>query len=86
MKHDPDDGDIIPLHSCTGCAYRKSDPDRCPAFSDGIPEELANGQIEHNRVLPNQVGDLVYEMRNPPVADHPDYGAPPWFSPDFTFD
>ena len=86
MKHDPEDDDITPLHSCVGCSYYKSDPDRCPAFPEGIPEEIGTGKLNHDRVFPGQVGDFVFRMFHPPVLDNPDYGAPPWFGPDSTSD
>ena len=33
----------------------------CEAFPDGIPEEIAYGNNEHLKVLPNQKNDVIYE-------------------------
>ena len=86
MKHDLEDGDIIPLHSCLPCSYYDINSDCCPAFPAGIPEKIANGHIKHDRVFPGQIGDLVFFSSLFPETDNPDYGAPPWFGPDSTSD
>lgn len=34
----------------------------CGAFSDGIPKEIIEGEIEHNKPLETQDNDIVYEQ------------------------
>lgn len=33
----------------------------CKAFPEEIPEEIVLGQIRHDKVLPDQVGEYVFE-------------------------
>lgn len=35
----------------------------CKAFPDGIPEEIAYGDNLHEKPLPDQGNDIVYEVR-----------------------
>ena len=80
-----EDGIRVPF-GCIPCLYFDHKTRNCPAFPEGIPEEIGTGKLHHDRVLPGQVGDFVFHMFDPPETDNPDYGAPPWFGPDFTFD
>lgn len=35
----------------------------CPAFPDGIPDELAFNDFIHDKKHPDQVGDTIFESR-----------------------
>jgi hypothetical protein len=33
----------------------------CAAFPDGIPREVLKGELEHDKPLPNQENEIVFE-------------------------
>jgi hypothetical protein len=49
------------------CVHRTFNDDtetfECPAFPDGIPEDITAGQNRHNAVDKRQTGALVYKRR-----------------------
>ncbi len=51
------------VHFCRFCRHLDNTIDHptCRAFPQGIPKELVNGQIFHNRPLLGQENDLVFK-------------------------
>ena len=44
---------------CNDCMNYTEDA-LCPAFPEGIPEEILNENLQHETVVDNQVGDYVF--------------------------
>jgi hypothetical protein len=49
---------------CISCKHFIKDKNTCPAFSNGIPQEIWNGLNDHNEPLPEQDNEIVYEPVN----------------------
>lgn len=89
------DGILIQGDSCFGCLHLlcpggmlsqgEGERGKCKAFPDGIPDDIWFRGLEHDKVMPGQVGDFRY-CAPVPVADDPEYGAPPMLDPDSTSD
>lgn len=50
--------------SCLFCAHFFDDEERfgsCDAFLDGIPFIINSGSVSHDKPLPNQENDVVFE-------------------------
>lgn len=91
------DEPMIPGGACLFCHHllfweellSQSEDERgkCKAFPDGIPDDIWFRGLEHDKVMPGQVGDFVHASTVPvPNSDDPEYGAPPMLDPDSTFD
>lgn len=74
------------LYSGGMLSQDKGERGKCEAFPDGIPDDIWFHGIEHDKMMPGQLGDFVYEEPIPPVFDDPEYGAPPMLDPDSTSD
>ena len=48
---------------CNDCTNYTEDAS-CPAFPEGIPEEILIGDFKHTEVIDNQVGDYVFTKTN----------------------
>lgn len=46
---------------CSKCINFNSDNNSCPAFPQGIPEQLLSGKIKHKSKFPEQIGNDVFE-------------------------
>lgn len=46
---------------CGNCKLFSMDGYCCPAFPDGIPDELISGEKKHNEVIDGQAGAYVYD-------------------------
>ncbi len=57
---------MIPIQ-CLNCKHYV-DNLVCGAFSDGIPPEILEGEIEHLKPLPNQDNDIVFEEQPPKLT------------------
>ncbi len=49
---------LIPI--CMVCKHHKA-KFKCPAFPNGIPDEILNGNNDHSKPLPEQDNDIVFE-------------------------
>lgn len=47
---------------CKHFDYEVKDKNACPAYPDGIPEEILLNEIEHNKPY-NQDNDIVFEPK-----------------------
>lgn len=50
--------------NCFICEHQmdeKYDDFCCAAFPDGIPEDILTEKIQHNKPLPDQKNDIVFE-------------------------
>ncbi len=45
---------------CSNCKHLNENPEGCPAFPDGIPDDILSGKILHKVPIKGQVGDYVY--------------------------
>ena len=43
------------------CAHCKRDDYYCPAYPDGIPDELLEGDATHDKRRTDQTGDTLFE-------------------------
>lgn len=48
---------------CGTCIHASRDMHTCPAYPNGIPEEISTGETTHRTVRPDQVGTTVYTKR-----------------------
>lgn len=46
---------------CIMCKWCNETEFICKAFPYGIPEEVMQNEIIHNEILPEQMGDYIYE-------------------------
>lgn len=46
---------------CPRCIHFNSDNYTCDAFPVEIPNNILSGENNHDKVLPNQVGESVFE-------------------------
>lgn len=46
---------------CQTCKHCNETEFICKAFPFGIPEEILTNEVIHKEVLPDQMGDAVYE-------------------------
>ncbi len=44
---------------CASCRHDEEHPEGCPAFPEGIPEEILTGEDQHTKPHPDQVGDYL---------------------------
>jgi hypothetical protein len=52
------------LNSCAHRVFNEATEDfECPAFPQGIPDDIAGGQNRHNDIDRRQTGKLVYTSR-----------------------
>jgi hypothetical protein len=51
------------LSVCNRCKHFDVFDYTCPAFPEGIPDELLAGKAQHNEVLKGQTGDTIFEER-----------------------
>lgn len=51
---------------CFKCKHFRRFEGGCDAFPEGIPDEITGGDNPHNKPLPNQDNDIVFE----PVTDN----------------
>ena len=47
--------------SCGSCKHFIEDDFYCPAYPDGIPDELLQGKEFHTKVRKDQTGNTVFE-------------------------
>lgn len=47
-------------NQCASCLYNLGGS--CFAYPEKIPYEIISGQIEHNAILPDQVGDYIWRQ------------------------
>ena len=48
--------------SCWDCIHvNKKEIGKCKAFPDGIPFEILSGEVSHDKPLPNQNNNIVFE-------------------------
>lgn len=52
---------------CSMCKHYLSDL-KCKAFPDGIPDKIIDGSIVHDKPLPDQENDIVFE----PIEHQPE--------------
>lgn len=52
------------LPVCFDCKHFNPDGWVCPAFPDGIPEEITVDGNKHKKPLPGQGNDVVFTKRN----------------------
>lgn len=53
-----------PYHSaCSKCKHFDATTYSCPAFPKLIPDRFLNGAEVHNKVTPDQIGELVLTPR-----------------------
>lgn len=55
-------------YQCRDCRHYLLDLE-CKAFPLGIPEEILEGRVWHDEVLPGQVGTYVREYERPIPAE-----------------
>ena len=46
---------------CAQCKHFKRDDYYCPAYPDGIPDELLEGDATHDKRRTDQTGDTLFE-------------------------
>ena len=46
---------------CSLCKHFHGDDYYCPAYPDGIPDELLSGKEKHNSIIKGQKGETVFE-------------------------
>ena len=70
MNPDPDNAFFLwdPMgnwHYCRFCKHLHSLVEKltCDAFPEGIPQELLNGEIFHNKPMLGQRNDIVFATR-----------------------
>jgi hypothetical protein len=52
------------LNACEHRIFNNDTEDfECPAFPDGIPEDIAAGQNRHTDIDRRQTGNIVYKLR-----------------------
>jgi len=56
---------MILTYCAQDCVFYKKEG-KCQAFPKGIPDEIQEGEIEHNKVIEGQTGDFVF-------TSHADY-------------
>lgn len=49
------------LSPCATCKHFNKDDYYCPAYPDGIPDELLSGKVQHNQVRKDQQGTTIFE-------------------------
>lgn len=49
---------------------------KCKAFPDGIPEKIITGKSEHEKPLPNQENEIVFEEKETKGLEAIDYEKP----------
>lgn len=47
--------------NCLNCKFLDVENGGCLAFPNGIPLEITEGIIEHDKVIEGQVGEYVFE-------------------------
>jgi len=47
---------------CISCKYFNDDGFYCPAYPDGIPNELLAGKITHREIIKEQTGKTIFEL------------------------
>ncbi|MBL9146180.1 MAG: hypothetical protein JNM99_21040 [Verrucomicrobiaceae bacterium] len=47
---------------CVGCVHYR-DNATCPPYPQGVPLAVFSGAIRHDRVLADQIGELVFQPR-----------------------
>ena len=47
--------------SCGSCKHFRKDDFYCPAYPDGIPDELLSGKKQHDQVRKDQTGNTIFE-------------------------
>lgn len=56
-----------------GCLYCKHMDinyiGRCKAFPKGIPIEINNGEVIHNKILKNQKGTFIFELSDKKLSE-----------------
>jgi len=45
---------------CADCKHLDENPGGCPAFPQGVPDEILSGENKHTEKHPDQKGDLVF--------------------------
>lgn len=50
--------------NCLKCKFLDVENGGCLAFPNGIPFEITEGIIEHDKVIQGQVGEYVFEEEN----------------------
>ncbi|MFC1567471.1 hypothetical protein ACFL3R_01370 [Thermodesulfobacteriota bacterium] len=64
-----EDGDTIGhiaiqvSEQCQQCKHFGLYSPSCKAFPDGIPEKILSGEIDHNKPLPDQDNEIVFENK-----------------------
>lgn len=56
-----DAGFAMAFGQCIGCKHYDAENDVCPAFPDIVPQDIYDKIIKHNVILPNQVGETIFE-------------------------
>ena len=56
---------------CLKCKHRKptGKDSPCPAFPEGIPDDITDGRWDHRRKYPGQKNDIVFEPKSHEVAN-----------------
>lgn len=49
---------------CFQCKHFRIFSNGCDAFPNGIPSEITSGENNHQKPLPNQSNDIVFEQIN----------------------
>ena len=50
--------------NCAVCRSFVKDDYYCPAYPNGIPDELLEGTEKHEKLRPDQVGTTVFQHKN----------------------
>lgn len=50
---------------CLDCRYLRPLSGGCAAYPDGIPIEISEGEVKHDRVFDGQEGVFVFESGTP---------------------
>lgn len=54
------DGNTFDFPVCNKCKWNRGDG-TCRAFPEGIPDEILNGENDHNEPLPDQRNNITFE-------------------------
>jgi hypothetical protein len=54
---------------CLFCILRQTNTLLCPAFPDGIPNDILMNKVDHTVILPNQTGSAVF-IQDPEMDEY----------------
>ncbi len=54
---------MLSTYTCFDCKYYNHNKldHKCKAFPKGIPFDISIGKVDHNTILPDQVGNYIFD-------------------------